>query len=360
MHADHPRACGANFRPVSRGCSRFGSSPRVRGKRMNERKCKSALRIIPARAGQTVALLSAANAPPDHPRACGANGSLYDTVKRMAGSSPRVRGKRRFCTSMSAPNRIIPARAGQTPWSCPGRTGWSDHPRACGANGWLPVEDRHNAGSSPRVRGKLRPLPRVRGGVRIIPARAGQTARCCWITTCSPDHPRACGANMDLTIANAYRPGSSPRVRGKRETGREKTRRNRIIPARAGQTRWCPPWRSLYPDHPRACGANGWLPIEDRYNTGSSPRVRGKREALHEHPARFRIIPARAGHTGLVSSSSVWRTDHPRACGANSGVFTLSANISGSSPRVRGKRVELWLFRIHRRIIPARAGQTRP
>ena len=93
MHADHPRACGANFRPVSRGCSRFGSSPRVRGKRMNERKCKSALRIIPARAGQTRERQQTRGHRTDHPRACGANSCSSPGVMSPNGSSPRVRGK---------------------------------------------------------------------------------------------------------------------------------------------------------------------------------------------------------------------------------------------------------------------------
>ena len=70
--------------------------------------------------------------------------------------------------------------------------------------------------------------------------------------------------------------GSSPRVRGKRETALDKALTLRIIPARAGQTSpRCSALRAG-PDHPRACGANmcGSLPL--RGPAGSSPRVRGK------------------------------------------------------------------------------------
>ena len=50
--------------------------------------------------------------------------------------------------------------------------------------------------------------------------------------------------------------------------------------------------------------------------------------------------------------------DHPRACGANTGTITGTANLAGSSPRVRGKRVTFELSRRDMRIIPARTGQT--
>ena len=50
------------------------------------------------------------------------------------------------------------------------------------------------------------------------------------------DHPRACGANIVETGQRLVDAGSSPRVRGKLEAGKHHTRPVRIIPARAGQT----------------------------------------------------------------------------------------------------------------------------
>ena len=71
-------------------------------------------RIIPARAGQTFGEQHHEDQAADHPRACGANLSLKLIDARSAGSSPRVRGKlgqwQLSCRSL----RIIPARAGQT------------------------------------------------------------------------------------------------------------------------------------------------------------------------------------------------------------------------------------------------------
>ena len=73
-------------------------------------------------------------------------------------------------------------------------------------------------------------------------------------------------------------------------------------------------------EHPRVCGENfpqGDLGMVD---SGTSPRMRGKR-------GRFRAIflgpgniPAYAGKTFAKSGSSGATTEHPRVCGEN-GVY---------------------------------------
>ena len=208
-----------------------------------------------------------------------------------------MRGKQHQIQSDDSLPRIIPARAGQTrarPVCTRSRT---DHPRACGANTVSAFDYPREDGSSPRVRGKLARSAQVGHGVRIIPARAGQTVRPVCAMPSSPDHPRACGANGHARDHPQRDLGSSPRVRGKRTHATHQRVPARIIPARAGQT--CRSYASA------------------RRST--------------------RIIPARAGQTARLRPKRSARPDHPRACGANSGVFTLSADISGSSPRVRGK-----------------------
>ena len=70
-----------------------------------------------------------------------------------------------------------------------------------------------------------------------------------------------------------------------------------IIPAHAGLTkwrwwRWVPKW-----DHPRACGAHGYLKHARFSKAGSSPRMRGSLYVgayVGEEPG---IIPAHAGLT---------------------------------------------------------------
>ena len=71
----------------------FGSSPRVRGKRLRPEIRQHARRIIPASAGQTPKSKTSYSTRSDHPRECGANIAKGSTPEHKTGSSPRVRGK---------------------------------------------------------------------------------------------------------------------------------------------------------------------------------------------------------------------------------------------------------------------------
>ena len=254
--------------------------------------------------------------------------------------------------------RIIPAHAGQTTIFSFNSARWSDHPRACGANGVWGVFNIRGHGSSPRMRGKPAVIyPRL-GARRIIPAHAGQTEKSHQKQWFAPDHPRACGANSASNEAAMTRFGSSPRMRGKRmvagiwQTGR------RIIPAHAGQTPPSTTRDTCRPDHPRACGANLFDSSSSTHAVGSSPRMRGKQGRVRADPIRRRIIPAHAGQTRTPSSRSRPPPDHPRACGANyNGTYSTFDDL-GSSPRMRGKRQADRRGRGPDRIIPAHAGQT--
>ena len=188
------------------------------------------------------------------------------------------------------------------------------------------------------MRGKPRLAHLIASRARIIPARAGQTWPCTRARTSRPDHPRACGANDYDKDAPIVRTGSSPRVRGKLERQQLADGTERIIPARAGQTWTRVRYGIRTPDHPRACGANVDVSFAVIWCAGSSPRVRGKPRAKTCRRLEGRIIPARAGQTLTRPSDGVEGTDHPRACGANSAVFLILSMEAGSSPRVRGKR----------------------
>ena len=294
----------------------------------------------------------------DHPRACGANVTAVYALGQCVGSSPRVRGKRCNPCRHRQPARIIPARAGQT-WPCTrARTSRPDHPRACGANPAVMVMEVSPSGSSPRVRGKpFRTIP-GRAGVRIIPARAGQTLRRGQWHRHDADHPRACGANLVPFSLRLWWFGSSPRVRGKLDDVRLDDAANRIIPARAGHTYFFQSIKAVTPDHPRACGANCRNRYRVEVDSGSSPRVRGKPRRRSRLPVCRRIIPARAGQTRPPSNRWCCESDHPRACGANPGNGSSVAACFGSSPRVRGKQPYAHVNVRRLRIIPARAGQT--
>ena len=147
-------------------------------------------------------------------------------------------------------------------------------------------------------------------------------------------------------------------MRGKLGFGFDSFRQRRIIPAHAGQTSRTPTPTPTVSDHPRACGANAAAGRIRTLRRGSSPRMRGKPHQRVMPPAGRRIIPAHAGQTRALARPDQRRTDHPRACGANSsGAFSM-IRLIGSSPRMRGKRVGSVPVGILARIIPAHAGQT--
>ena len=210
------------------------------------------------------------------------------------------------------------------------------------------------------MRGKLAAGLELGFDIRIIPAHAGQTRRFHALDRKRADHPRACGANVQGTVILRAPTGSSPRMRGKRVLHHRAEIAKRIIPAHAGQTK--SPSLALDPssDHPRACGANVADYLSPRFRHGSSPRMRGKHASALALTAPVRIIPAHAGQTAHATGTARSKTDHPRACGANSLASLATCGVTGSSPRMRGKLVAAVRRVQLRRIIPAHAGQTHP
>ena len=97
-----------------------------------------------------------------------------------------------------------------------------------------------------------------------------------------------------------------------------------------------------------------------RRDTGSSPLARGLQSPVaHGHPHDW-IIPARAGFTDGLTIEVDPTTDHPRSRGVYSASWLKFSVVSGSSPLARGLRRRVGRRRGICRIIPARAGFTRP
>ena len=191
----HPRVCGENGPRSPLRARLLGSSPRVRGKQAGERDPVLFDGLIPARAGKT--WCCGCTPPPGaaHPRACGENAREYFEEATRFGSSPRVRGKPPTEADEDIDLGLIPARAGKT-GSAPGARGSRRaHPRACGENTPPTAHNQVAGGSSPRVRGKLSLSSRCHWDGGLIPARAGKTGRGGGGVHGLPAHPRACGEN---------------------------------------------------------------------------------------------------------------------------------------------------------------------
>ena len=173
----------------------------------------------------------------------------------------------------------------------------------------------------------------------LIPAHAGKTKEASQSDSLRRAHPRACGENGTALKQPSPQSGSSPRMRGKRSGPVSPSTLGGLIPAHAGKTSDRRVRCHSLRAHPRACGENRRANPPEHSDQGSSPRMRGKPERSRLLLVFPRLIPAHAGKTHLKAKPPQRRAAHPRACGENGGAFAPGRMLKGSSPRMRGKRV---------------------
>ena len=167
--------CGEHFKCGFQTDACPGSSPRVRGTRLQDCRGKRREGIIPACAGNTNAAPRGVVRARDHPRVCGEH-SISAVRRRLSGgSSPRVRGTQDVDDGVVVRRGIIPACAGNTRGRSPRRRSCRDHPRVCGEHPAVILFNRRGQGSSPRVRGTPLDCGAGRRERGIIPACAGNT-----------------------------------------------------------------------------------------------------------------------------------------------------------------------------------------
>ena len=195
---------------------------------------------------------------------------------RIAGSSPRGRGKRGLSARRACTRGLIPAWAGKTDLTDPLLGHYGAHPRVGGENGIDLLPSFPCVGSSPRGRGKrCSPVSGPRWG-RLIPAWAGKTEIDLYTKLDAAAHPRVGGENA-LNATMAANPiGSSPRGRGKLLVNEACQLTTRLIPAWAGKTGGEACLDADRGAHPRVGGENSRGHGTSGSNRGSSPRGRGK------------------------------------------------------------------------------------
>ena len=274
------------------------------------------------------------------------------------GSSPLARGLRPQRSTPRPGRRIIPARAGFTCRRRQRRDRRWDHPRSRGVYRSRDSVCSAFAGSSPLARGlRARNAQGVRRG-GIIPARAGFTAAEGASRPRRQDHPRSRGVYVGALTRLRRQGGSSPLARGLPEPVSPQGRVNGIIPARVGFTTPGPSHRSSPRDHPRSRGVYFWRSSRYSARLGSSPLARGLHLRGHGPERRHRIIPARAGFTRPCVSPPQPPSDHPRSRGVYATAHDDHGLHDGSSPLARGLPCGRRGSGPRGGIIPARAGFT--
>ena len=189
-----------------------------------------------------------------HPRVCGEQplGPLF--LSHNLGSSPRVRGTGPVRLDPSHRQRFIPACAGNSGLKRVPQSRLPVHPRVCGEQFINTGVDIAGVGSSPRVRGTGARAREPCLVGRFIPACAGNSVRPVTAVLFSPVHPRVCGEQSQQRNVVSRHAGSSPRVRGTEQQSKIDHDNGRFIPACAGNSLVEIPGSKLAPVHPRVCG----------------------------------------------------------------------------------------------------------
>ena len=161
------------------------------------------------------------------------------------------------------------------------------------------------AGSSPLSRGILWLVTAICRKQRIIPALAGNTPPKTPLDRPTQDHPRSRGEYSLPTTRQYLIVGSSPLSRGIQALPSVRQSQVGIIPALAGNTGIVYKIAGSDKDHPRSRGEYYNQRVEEFSTKGSSPLSRGIRDTYDYHAVRLGIIPALAGNTCSTGAGAV-------------------------------------------------------
>ena len=171
---------------------------------------------------------------------------------------------------------------------------------------------------------------------RFIPAYAGNAFGDGFQRGKQSVHPRVCGERAGVPTPIVVVNGSSPRMRGTPPERMSVQVDRRFIPAYAGNAGRLQSWLNCPTVHPRVCGERRAVDPSHLYDGGSSPRMRGTPAAGRRRTPDIRFIPAYAGNANAVVLKALLTSVHPRVCGERSICPKNSSSVSGSSPRMRG------------------------
>jgi len=147
-------------------------------------------------------------------------------------------------------------------------------------------------------------------------------------------------------------------MRGTLTTSTPKFALRGIIPAYAGNTRAVVFGDDFNGDHPRICGEHSACVVVASGDTGSSPHMRGTRVDACGVSVYGGIIPAYAGNTPVQERPMSLQRDHPRICGEHIQNNFHRLTGWGSSPHMRGTQASRVRSAMVDGIIPAYAGNT--
>ena len=175
------------------------------------------------------------------------------------------------------------------------------HPRSRGEHSVVCKSTWISKDSSPLARGTQCMTFYAQAAKGLIPARAGNTITPRLMPRWAWAHPRPCGEHCGDTLSAPPPPGSSPPVRGARDSVLDGVYKIGLIPARAGSTQQKGVCKKQLRAHPRPCGEHPERSLAHLTSQGSSPPVRGARVCRVNIRSWLGLIPARAGSTATAT-----------------------------------------------------------
>ena len=170
-----------------------GLSPRVRGNRVVGISALDTAGSIPACAGEPMGSNLPHHSQKVYPRVCGGTVNQAVCGDRLQGLSPRVRGNPDHGDDGASALRSIPACAGEPRLSIPSSPCLQVYPRVCGGTRSCRAFPARCGGLSPRVRGNRSKPPVCRPRRRSIPACAGEPGPVLAARDAPGVYPRVCG-----------------------------------------------------------------------------------------------------------------------------------------------------------------------
>ena len=166
------------------------------------------------------------------------------------------------------------------------------------------------------------------------------------------------GEHAKVAFGKVNDNGSSPRARGTHRCSSDTNRKGRVIPACAGNTSGEGSGPPVPPGHPRVRGEHFGGGVRAARTAGSSPRARGTQHQADAERVHRRVIPACAGNTRRGRNQPPHGSGHPRVRGEHAIPVTSRVARVGSSPRARGTLPAGSAGSRALRVIPACAGNT--
>ena len=195
--------------------------------------------------------------------------------------------------------------------------------------------------------------------MRFIPAGAGNSSSAFLCAVSKSVYPRWRGELSTIYPPLLNGTGLSPLARGTLPLVSCRPRKNRFIPAGAGNSQYHYIKECRIPVYPRWRGELGAVFTVHCANLGLSPLARGTHILIGIHELRPRFIPAGAGNSATRWQSSYPTTVYPRWRGELFFQLQHCCCIDGLSPLARGTLNQVVVLSAAGRFIPAGAGNSR-